>query len=91
MIAITSGIQTTLSSSFWAEVYGTKYLGAIKSLATSTMVLGSALGPGITGFIIDLGFDFSKQMPWISGYYSLATLMALIGITKCSPKRSVSP
>tara|TARA_Y100000739_G_C20609142_1_gene467434 strand:+ start:553 stop:1767 length:1215 start_codon:yes stop_codon:yes gene_type:complete len=90
MIAITSGTQNTLSSAFWAEFYGTKHLGSIKSIATSTMVLGSALGPGITGFAIDQGFNFSTQMPWISGYYALATIMAFIGITNFSSKRFIS-
>ncbi len=90
MIAITSGAQNTLSSAFWAEFYGTTHLGSIKSIATSTMVLVSALGPGITGFVIDQGFNFSTQMPWISGYYALATIMAFIGITNFSSKRFIS-
>ena len=82
MIGVTSGIQSTLSSAFWAEFYGTKNLGSIKALATSTMVLGSALGPGITGYIIDLGYNFTVQMPWISVYYVIATILAFIGLKR---------
>mgnify|MGYP001292459888 FL=1 len=33
LIAFTSGISSVLSSAFWAEYYGTRHLGAIKSLA----------------------------------------------------------
>ena len=82
LIGITSGVGGTLSSSFWAEIYGTKNLGSIKALATSIMVLGSALGPGITGYIIDLGYDFTDQMPWISLYYVIATILAFVGLKK---------
>ena len=90
MIGVTSGIQSTLSSAFWAEFYGTKNLGSIKALATSTMVLGSALGPGITGYAIDLGFNFTTQMPWISAYYVFATILALFGIKKALKDHLVS-
>ena len=90
MIGITSGIQSTLSSAFWAEFYGTKHLGSIKALATSTMVLGSALGPGITGYVIDLGFNFTTQMPWISAYYIFATFLALFGIKKTLKSHLIS-
>ena len=62
LIAFTSGISSVLSSAFWAEYYGTHHLGAIKSLASSLMVLGSAIGPGITGLLIDYDFDFPRQM-----------------------------
>ncbi|MDA0361415.1 MAG: MFS transporter [Proteobacteria bacterium] len=79
-MAFSSGIVGTLSSAFWAEFYGTKHLGAIKALATSSMVLGSAIGPGLVGFIIDLGVNFTTQMPWISLYFILAAASAYFGI-----------
>ena len=66
LIAFASGISSVLSSAFWAEYYGTRHLGAIKSLASSLMVLGSAVGPGITGLLIDYGFDFPQQMVGIA-------------------------
>ena len=90
MIGITSGIQSTLTSAVWAEFYGTKHLGSIKALAKSTMVLGSALGPGITGYVIDLGFNFTAQMPWISAYYVFATLLALFGVKKALKRHFIS-
>jgi hypothetical protein len=47
--------------SLWPELYGTRNLGSIKALATSAMVLSSALGPGITGALIDWGARFPDQ------------------------------
>ncbi len=77
---ITTGINATLSSAFWAEFYGTRHIGAIKAMAVAVMVLGSAIGPGLTGYLIDLGFLFDQQLFWISLYYLFAALVAGIGI-----------
>ncbi len=40
-------------SSLWAELYGTRHLGAIRSVANVVMVFGSALGPVILGVAFD--------------------------------------
>ena len=46
------------------------------------MVFGSAIGPGITGGLIDLGFDFPVQMLWISAYFLGAMVMTWIAINR---------
>jgi hypothetical protein len=38
----------------WAELYGTRHLGAIRSVANVVMVFGSALGPVLMGIAFDL-------------------------------------
>lgn len=78
--AMTSGAQATVPNAFWAEFYGTKHLGAIKAVATALMVLGSALGPGITGLFIDLGVGLETQYMLASGYFVLTTALMWIGI-----------
>ena len=50
-LGITSGANTTLPNAFWAEFFGTKHLGSIKAAAAAAMVLGSAIGPALTGII----------------------------------------
>lgn len=51
--ALTAGCTHSTRGSYLAERYGTKQLGAIKSLFTSSMVFGTALSPVIFGMIID--------------------------------------
>ena len=75
----------TATSTFWAEYYGTRHIGAIKSVAAALMVFGSAIGPGITGALIDLGIDFPQQMLPISVYYLLAAGLATVGIMRYRP------
>ena len=66
MAGVTTGMAHALWGAFWAEIYGTRHLGAIKAVAAAFMVVGSAVGPGMTGLGIDLGMDFTLQAPWMT-------------------------
>ncbi len=81
-LGITTGANNTLPSAFWAEFYGTKHIGAIKALATALMVLGSAIGPVLTGVLIDLGVAMSAQFLWIAGFFGLVCVSVGIGIRR---------
>ncbi len=80
LMALTFGANATLPGAFWAEFYGTRHLGAIKALATAGMVLGSAIGPGLTGALIDLGYDFPDQMTWIGLWFIGVSLVVAVGL-----------
>ena len=79
---MTSGANATLPNAFWAEFYGTQHLGAIKAMAAAVMVLGSAIGPGITGVLIDAGIALDTQYLWIAGFFLLCSLSMLIGVSR---------
>ncbi len=66
LIALTTGIANAMWGGFWAECYGTRHLGSIKSLAMAAMVFGSAIGPFITGWMIDFGVTFPDQCLWMA-------------------------
>lgn len=80
LFGMTSGFNATLQSALWAEFFGTKFLGSIKAMAVALMVLGSAIGPGLTGWLIDQGISFPEQMPYISVYFIFSAVMAAIGV-----------
>jgi len=82
LMAMAQGANSTLPNAFWAEFYGTKSLGGIKALATAVMVLGSAIGPWVTGSFIDMGVVFEDQMVAISGYFVFAAILVWIGVRK---------
>ena len=79
-MAMTAGANTTLPNAFWAEFYGTRSLGAIKAMAAAVMVLGSALGPGLTGLLIDLDVGLETQYVCVAGYFLFASAMMVIGV-----------
>jgi MFS family permease len=82
IFGIGQGMQGTAITAFWAVFYGTRHLGAIKAAAAALMVLGSAIGPGITGALIDYGIDFPAQMIPIAVYYFAAAGFAAAGILR---------
>ncbi len=90
-LALTTGFNTTLPMAFWAEFYGTRNLGAIKAMAVAVMVLGSAIGPGITGYGIDLGLGIETQYILIAGYFIFATVMMAIGVNRARPLLHLTP
>jgi MFS family permease len=61
VIGITQGTASALWGVLFPAVYGTRHLGAIRSLATTIIVFSTAIGPGITGMLIDAGIDFPAQ------------------------------
>ena len=70
-LAMTAGANTTLPNAFWAEFYGTRNLGAIKAMAAAVMVLGSAIGPGLTGLAIDAGIGIEVHFMLLQVFSSL--------------------
>ena len=81
-IAITSGANMTLPNAFWADFYGTRFIGGIKALAAAIMVLGSALGPLVTGWLIDAGIDLDVQYIWIGAFFLFTTVCIWIGVAR---------
>ena len=79
-MALTTGANSTLPNAFWAEFYGTAHIGSIKAMAASVMVLGSAIGPGITGALIDFGVGLEAQFLGIAVYFLFATAIMFVGI-----------
>ncbi len=59
--AIFNGFNSVTTEALWPNYYGRKHLGSIRSIATTAMVIGSALGPLPFGFAFDL-FNGYKEI-----------------------------
>ncbi|MXU64726.1 MFS transporter [Oceanomicrobium pacificus] len=68
------GMNTALFGAFWPDVYGTKHLGSVRAVASSLGVFASAIGPGITGLMIDRGIGFETQLLMMAGYCLIVSL-----------------
>ena len=69
------GISSAVFGAIWAETYGTRHLGSVRSVVSAAMVFASALGPGLTGWLIDRGVGFEAQLLVMSAYCMLTMLM----------------
>ena len=79
LIGVSNGLANVLGSSTWAEIYGVKYIGAIKALTTALMVFSTAFGTAVFGALIDRGYDI-ENIALIAGIYIIVSLVLLVSI-----------
>ena len=88
-----SGLYFTGLSALWAELYGPKYLGAIKSLTNAVMVFSSALGPALVGTLLSWQIQFDLICWLLAGICLVATVLLIFALRQepINLARSVSP
>lgn len=82
IMGLTSGAQLTIPMAFWAEFYGTRHIGAIRATIGAAMVLATAIGPALSGLLIDAGHDLPEQMPFYAAWFVAATAILTLGIRR---------
>lgn len=75
LIGITQGIVATLLGTLWPEIYGTKFLGSVRAIVMALIVFSSAIGPGLTGVLIDYDISFEIQLHAMAIYCFVASLL----------------
>ncbi|QKV17664.1 MFS transporter [Oricola thermophila] len=83
------GIYSTVFGALWPEMYGTRHLGAIKAAATSIMVLSTALGPGLSGWLIDAGVAFPDIIAAM-GLYGAAAAVLMVAAEPLARHRAAA-
>ena len=82
LLGLTSGATATLPNAFWAENFGTKHLGSIKAAAAAAMVLGSAIGPALTGVLLDFSLPLEAQYVGVSVFFGASSLLMWVGVSR---------
>lgn len=90
LLGVSYGFSNTLFGALWPEVYGTAHLGSIRSFIVAVMVLMTALGPGLTGWLIDLGVSYPGQI-FVMGLYCMAACVVLFGVSRKLAEREAAP
>ncbi|MCR9135034.1 MAG: MFS transporter [Alphaproteobacteria bacterium] len=62
LVGVSYGLSSTLFGAVWPEIYGTAHLGSIRAVVVALMVFASAMGPGVTGFLIDFNVSYPLQI-----------------------------
>jgi MFS family permease len=80
LLGVSSGLYFTGLSALWAELYGPKHLGAIKSLTNAVMVFASALGPALVGSLLEWGMSFAAITMSLAGFCLLSTVLLVYAL-----------
>ncbi len=91
-IGVSQGFVITIMGTLWPTLYGTRWLGSVKSASSAAMVIATAVGPGITGIVIDAGIDFPNQAPALMAYCVVASVVFILAAPRIAarlPSRSL--
>ncbi len=70
VMGISSGIHFGVTGAVWAELYGVRHLGAIRSVMQAAMVFSSGIMPAIMGILFDWGISVAA-IGWGAAVYCL--------------------
>lgn len=89
LIGAMMGLSAASLGALWPELYGTRHHGAVRSVASSTMVFGTALGPVLTGGLIDVGIAYEHQLLAITLYVVGVSAFAAWALTRARSGKTV--
>ena len=78
LAGLTAGMGGTFGNAIWPEMYGTKHLGAIRSMAGFIMIVATALSPAFFGWLIDQSVSMNQIALFSAGYTLLSLLVIQI-------------
>jgi MFS family permease len=81
LLGTSMGSGSPIIGGLWAEVYGTKHLGAIRALVSSLAVISSSASPILFGFLIDRGISGQALFRWLALYVLVAILFSLFSFS----------
>ena len=82
-MGLSSGATNPSFSSLWAELYGTKHLGAIRAAGAVLTVFASALGPIAVGASLDFKIPVAAIF-WVCVFITIITSgLAWFGLRSC--------
>ncbi len=80
-LGLCMGMVFTSFTAIWAELYGVRHLGAIRSLVMAIMVLVSAIAPAIMGWLFDAGVTV-ETLAFLFAAWAFAGWLLLLVVFK---------
>ena len=74
----TAGAATIVMGALWVELYGSDYLGSIRSMSFAIMVISTAIAPGLIGLLIDIGMSLETQLSILAIYIFISSVIFIM-------------
>ncbi len=81
LLGLSIGSANPIINGLWAEVYGTKNLGAIRALISSLAVISTAASPVLFGVFIDRGITGEQLFFSLSLYLIVAIILTIFSFS----------
>ncbi|UHQ54273.1 MFS transporter [Microbulbifer sp. YPW16] len=78
LFGITQAGTGTAAGALWPERYGTRHLGAIRSVSQGVMILSTAVSPLVVGILLDLGISVATLAGSLGGMVAGSILLAML-------------
>ena len=78
LMGASAGAATIVLSALWVELYGTDYLGAIRSMCFAMLVFSTSIAPGLMGLLIDAGVTLETQFAILAMYVFICSLSFMV-------------
>lgn len=89
-LGLCMGIVFTAFTAIWAELYGVRHLGAIRSVVMAIMVLVSAIAPAVLGWLFDSGVTV-EALAVVLAVWALVGWLALFAVLRNWKTYSAKP
>lgn len=80
LVGVHLGMAGPISGGLWPELFGTKHLGAIRSMTSPIMVASTAASPILFGLLLDADIGFGLLGLFSVVYVIAATMLAFLGL-----------
>jgi MFS family permease len=77
---VNGGLNFTIVSAMWAELYGVRHIGAIRATVAALRVFSSALGPAFVGILIDSGVTMENAALICIAYIVAASIPIYLAV-----------
>ncbi|MBB3060989.1 MFS transporter [Microbulbifer rhizosphaerae] len=78
LLGITQAGTGTAGGALWPERYGSRHLGAIRSVSQAAMVLATAVSPLVAGVLLDRGIGVEALASLLAALVLLSALLTLL-------------
>lgn len=85
LMGLGAGLTQVLLGALWAELYGIRHIGAIRSFATAMMVFSTGVAPFVMGFAVDMGVTLEAIALWSMFYCLGSSVFSTVAARRFAP------
>lgn len=87
-LGFTIGSSSPIVNALWAEAYGTRFLGSIRAMITSLIIISTSVSPILFGYLIDHNISISLLFAGLFCYVTAAVCLTFFSYSSPSSQNN---